>query len=152
MIERAPYSYKTDPAVPAFDDSHPVLVIDGTCVLCTRGLGLILRFDKKQAFRIAPIQTNIGRELCLHYGYSPEEYDTYLLIHNGKPYARTDGYIETCKIMGGMWRIFTVAKIIPAKWRDKAYYWLDRNRIKWFGRTEYCSLLPPEKRHLVFKD
>lgn len=147
-----PYSYKTDPAVPPFDDSAPVIVIDGTCALCTRGIGWLLQFDRARLFRIAPIQTRLGRALYLHYGYAPETYDTFMIIHQGKAFVRTDGYIETCRILGGAWKIFTLAKFIPASWRDKVYYWLDRNRIKWFGHTEYCKFIPADKRHQVIGD
>ena len=31
-----PYSYRADPAVPAFDDSRPLFVFDNVCVLLRR--------------------------------------------------------------------------------------------------------------------
>lgn len=149
MIEKAPYSYKSDPVVPPFADDRPVIVIDGTCALCTRGIGWLLKFDKNLLFRVAPIQTRIGEALYRHYGFDPATYDTFMVISNGRAFVRTDGYIETCRLLGGPWTIFTLAKIIPKSWRDAVYYWLDRNRIKWFGRTEYCELIPKDKRHQV---
>ncbi len=35
MIEREPYSWRQDSAVPAFADDRPVIVFDGHCVLCS---------------------------------------------------------------------------------------------------------------------
>ncbi len=147
----APYSYKSDPAVPPFDDSHPVIVMDGTCVLCTRGIGWLLRFDTSRKFRVAPIQTATGRALYIHYGFNPETYDTFMVIANGQAHVRTDGYIECCRLLGGPWKIFMIAKLIPRSLRDIVYYWLDRNRLKWFGRTEYCKLIPPDKRPQILE-
>lgn len=151
MTDRPAYSYKHDTTVPAFDDTTPIIVIDGTCVLCTRGIGLLLRFDRRRIFRIAPIQTATGRALYIHYGFDPETYDTFMVISGGRAFVRTDGYIEACRLLGGVWKIFTLAKFIPRKWRDAVYYWLDRNRLKWFGRTEYCALISKEKRHQILE-
>ncbi len=95
------YSYKSDPAVPPFDDAHPVIVIDGTCVLCTRGIGWLLRFDRRKLFRVAPIQTSTGEALYRHYGFDPATYDTFMVISQGRAFVRTDRYIETCRLLGG---------------------------------------------------
>ena len=32
---RTPYSYRDDPAVPAFPDDKPVIVFDGYCAMCS---------------------------------------------------------------------------------------------------------------------
>ena len=38
----APYSYRADTSVPAFDDSEPLLIFDGHCVLCASGVQWML--------------------------------------------------------------------------------------------------------------
>ena len=136
------YSYRQDPAVPAFDDSGPVLVVDGYCALCTGGIAWLLRFDRKRIFKLATIQFPTGRALYTHYGMNVDAYDTFMIISNGKAFMRTDGYIEGCRLLGGVWRIFTLARFIPLSWRDRVYWFVDRNRIKWFGTVEHCALIP----------
>lgn len=125
---------------------HPLIVIDGHCVLCTRGIRLLLRLDRKARLRIAPVQSRTGRAVYSGFGLDPDRYDTYMIVVDGKPYFKTDGYIETLRQLGGAWKIFTLFKLIPRPWRNAAYHWVDRNRLRWFGTTEYCELIPPEYR------
>ena len=63
-----PYSYRADPAVPAFDDSRPLYVFDGECVLCSRGAAWLMRHDPAGRVRFTSAQGALGRALYAHYG------------------------------------------------------------------------------------
>lgn len=80
---RAPYSYRDDPAVPAFDDSGPVAVMDADCAICSWGARMIHRLDRAQSTRICPIQTPLGAALMAHYGVAPDDPSTWLFIDHG---------------------------------------------------------------------
>jgi predicted DCC family thiol-disulfide oxidoreductase YuxK len=67
----APYSYRDDPAVPTFDDSATVAVIDAECAVCSWGARMIHRLDRQGSTRICPIQTPLGAALLRHYGLDP---------------------------------------------------------------------------------
>jgi hypothetical protein len=34
-LQRAPYSYRCDSAVPSFPDDRPIIIFDGYCALCS---------------------------------------------------------------------------------------------------------------------
>jgi len=64
---RAAYSYRDDTAVPRFDDSSPIVFMDGQCALCTRAARLICKFDRRNVFKISPTASDLGRAILAHY-------------------------------------------------------------------------------------
>jgi predicted DCC family thiol-disulfide oxidoreductase YuxK len=139
---RAPYSYRYDPAIPPFPDDKPVFIFDGVCVLCSGGAHWLMRHDKRGLFRFAPAQSPLGQALYRHYGVAMDE--TYLLLVDGSVYGKSSGYLEMLGILGGWWRGLNLLRVIPRALRDRAYDVVARNRYRWFGKTDYCSLIPPE--------
>jgi predicted DCC family thiol-disulfide oxidoreductase YuxK len=139
-----PYSYRQDPAVPAFLDDRPLFVFDGVCVLCSGGAAWLMRHDKRRVFRLTPAQSPLGAALYAHYGIDWNE--TYLLVSGGLPYTRSSGYLQMCRVTGGWWRLFLVCRAIPRVVRDWGYDFVARNRYRWFGKVEYCQLIPEDMR------
>lgn len=139
-----PFSYRLDPAVPAFDDGKALFVFDGVCVLCSGGASWLMRHDRKGCISFTSAQSPLGSALYVHYGLNMDE--TYLLIHNGKAFTASSGYIRLCAILGGGWHLLRLGAAIPERWRDAAYALIARNRYQWFGRAEYCQLLTEEER------
>jgi predicted DCC family thiol-disulfide oxidoreductase YuxK len=72
--------------------------------------------------------------------------ESYLLVADGRAYTASCGYIEVCRILGGWWRIFLIAAVIPERMRDWFYAFIARNRYRWFGKADYCALLTQEQR------
>ena len=44
-MQATAYSYRRDPNVPPFDDSKPLVIFDGMCVLCSNGIRWMLDRD-----------------------------------------------------------------------------------------------------------
>lgn len=143
-----PYSYRDDPAVPPFDDSRPVYVFDGECVLCSRGAAWLMRHDPAGRVRFTSARGPLGQALYVHYGLPIDE--SYLLLDRGRLYTATDGFLHLFGVLGGWWRWLEVGRLVPGAWRDAAYAVIARNRLRWFGRAEHCALLTPDQRaHLI---
>ena len=70
---RAPYSYRGDPAVPAFPDDRPIIIFDGYCALCSGWARFVLRHDPRGVYRLLPAQSPLGHALYVHYGLNPQE-------------------------------------------------------------------------------
>lgn len=90
---RGPYSYRHDPAVPAFPDDRPLVLFDGDCALCSGSARKILTADRAGLFRLAPRQSQLGRALLTHYGVSPDDPATMLLIQDGMARQRSDAVL-----------------------------------------------------------
>ncbi len=137
------YSFLDDPKIPEFDKSAHLLIMDGDCMLCSIGARMISRFDKKQIFRITPIDRPLGASLLEHYGLDAKDPDSWLYITDGQAYSSMEAIIRFAKTCGGIGHILRVLQIFPTSVQDWLYQRIARNRYKLFGRTDMCAL--PDK-------
>lgn len=112
-IPRPAYSYRDDPAVPAFPDDKPVFVFDGDCAFCSASARLILKRDRTGAIRLLAAQTELGRALYIHYGLDPDLYETSILISKGAASTRLDGVIATANHLGMPWSLLRGLLLLP---------------------------------------
>ncbi len=145
-FSHSPNSYRTDPAVPAFDDSGPVTVMDGECVLCGFGARLLARFDKAAEFRICRAQTELGRSLFLHYGLSPDDPESWLYLVDGRAYTSLDAVIRVGNRVGGFGLLLQPLRLLPRALQDWLYRLVATNRYRLFGRTDMCAIPDPGLR------
>lgn len=141
-----PYSYRADPAVPAFDDRGPVTVMDGECALCSVGARLIARFDRRAEFRICRVQTPLGAALLRHYGLSPDDPESWLYLVDGQAYTSLDAMIRAGARVRGPGLLLQPLRLLPTVVQDGLYGWLARNRYRLFGRTDMCGIPDPALR------
>ncbi|WP_299322746.1 thiol-disulfide oxidoreductase DCC family protein [Parasphingopyxis sp.] len=140
------YGWRTDPAVPDFDDSQPLIVFDGDCVLCSRSMRLILRFDRARRFRLTPAQGEIGQALYRHLGLPTDAFETYLLIADGRIYQRSTAVAQIARRLGWPWKAGAALAIIPRPVRDALYNLVARHRYRLFGRKAACGIADPALR------
>jgi predicted DCC family thiol-disulfide oxidoreductase YuxK len=60
--------------------------------------------------------------------------------------AGRDGYLRLLPVLGGAWRLLEITRLIPEALRNALYRLVARNRYRWFGHHEHCSLLTPDQR------
>ena len=140
------YSYRDDPAVPDFDDDHPLVVFDGDCGFCARDIRFLLRHDRKARYRFTSCQSELGTALLSHFGHRTDDYDTSLLVEAGRAYAKSDGVIRSVAGLGGAWRLVSALLLFPRPLRDALYDVVARNRMRIAGRTNACDVPAPEHR------
>ena len=146
LSEAMPYSYRADPAVPAFPDDKALVVFDGVCVLCSGFAKFILKRDKTFAIRLATAQSPLGQALYRHYGLDPVEFESNLVLADGRAYAKLDTVAVVAERLGRPWRALAILRLLPRLLGDCVYDLVARNRYALFGRTEHCMLPPPEWR------
>ena len=145
------YSYRNDPSVPAFDDTRPIVIFDGLCVLCSAGVQWMLDRDPNGESRFAVAQDPVPRALYRHYGLDTETFVTFMVLKDGLPYTRWAGILAAAQIMPQPWRALGVAgHIVPEFVGDRIYDWIARNRYRMFPHPERC-MIPPrwQKRFLA---
>lgn len=140
MTESQPYSFRD---IAQIDHNGPICVMDARCALCARGARWIARNDKDHAFRIVPLQSDLGRALLTHYGIDADDPASWLLLEHGLPHVACDAVIRTGGLLGGVWRGLAVLRILPRPILDWLYHLIARNRIAWFGRADMCAM--PDK-------
>ncbi len=138
-MKLTPFSYRADPSVPSFDDTAPLFIFDGLCVLCSSGVQWMLKHDPHGSARFITVQSPLARAIYAHYGLDPDDFDTFMVLKNGVPYLRYRGWLEALKTMPAPWRWLGFAgHIIPTFIGDATYDVIQKNRFNWFGRRETC--------------
>lgn len=147
-----PYSYRQDPAVPPFDDSRPLVIFDGLCVLCSGGVKWMMARDPDGDCRFAAIQSALPRALYAHYGLDADVFDTFMVLDRGRPYTRWAGTLAAARIMPQPWRALGHAgRIVPSFIGNRLYDLVQRNRLSWFGSRDTC-LMPDVRTRQRFLD
>ncbi len=138
------YRYREDARVPAFPDEKALIVFDGVCVFCSGFAKFVLRHDRHNRLNLCTAQSDIGRALYIHYGLDPENYETNILLRDGRAYFKSDAFFEVVKLLGAGWPLLALLQIFPRGARNWLYDRIALNRYRLFGKTESCILLPPE--------
>src|SRR3954469_11429343 len=146
-IPRAPYSYRSDPAVPAFPDDHPIIVFDGYCGFCTGWVRYVLRHDKQQIYRFISAQSPLGHALYVHYGLDPKDYETNILIADGIAWFKSEASIRMAEGLGFPASLAAAFRILPRSLRDRLYEIVARNRFRLMGKRDSCYLATPVDSH-----
>jgi len=133
------YSYRADASVPRFDDSKPIVIFDGLCVLCSSGVQWMVAHDPRGSSRFAAIQSPLPRALYAHYGLDAARFDTFMVLMDGRAYVRWAGVLAAARTMPAPWRwLGEAGRIVPGFLGNPVYDWVQRNRLRWFGRRDVC--------------
>ena len=128
------------------NETHPVVLFDGVCNLCNHSVQFIIRRDKKDQFRFAPLQGKTGQAILAKHGLSADSLNSFVLSEGDNIYTHSTGALLMMKRLGFPWSIFYVYILIPRFIRDGVYRWIARNRYRWFGRQESCMIPTPALR------
>ncbi|MDQ7249476.1 thiol-disulfide oxidoreductase DCC family protein [Dongia sedimenti] len=126
------------------DLRHPLIVFDGICHLCTGFVRFVIRRDHAALFRFLPAQSPRGEALYARLGLKSGDWDSNLLVMNGRVTTELDAFIEITRRFGGLWRAMPILYAIPRPLRDWLYTRIARNRYRWFGKRDVCYLPTPE--------
>ena len=127
----------------------PVLLYDGVCGFCNKSVQLILDHDRRGEMRFAALQSDYGQAVIERH---PElrGVDSVAFVESHaageRVYIRSDAALKVAAYLGGFWKIFLAARVLPRALRDFCYDLFARNRYKFFGKYDSCMLPPPEVR------
>ncbi len=127
------------------EESKKIILFDGVCNLCNSSVQFVIKRDKKDVFRYAAIQSEVGEQLMAERHIDTSQVDSIILIEPGVAYfTKSDAALEIAQELGGMWKLISIFKGIPKSVRDVIYDFVARNRYKWFGKQESCMIPTPE--------
>lgn len=134
-----------------FPKDKKIILFDGVCNLCNQSVQTIIKRDKKDIFRFAPLQSDIGLQIVNERGIDTEALDSVILIDPGVAYYyKSTAAIEIAKDLKGYeWLKYT--KPIPEGLRDAIYDLIAGNRYKWWGKQDSCMVPTPELEALFLK-
>jgi predicted DCC family thiol-disulfide oxidoreductase YuxK len=131
---------------PPTGSSHPVILFDGVCNLCNRGVTFVIDHDRRGLFRFASLQSEVAARLLAAVGWKgdPGALDSVLLIDGGHVFDRSTAVLRVLRELGGRWRWIARLELVPRVLRDALYRWVAGRRYRWFGRSPSCRVPTPE--------
>ena len=142
-----PYSTRCDPSVPAFDDTRPLIIFDGMCVLCSSGVQWMLARDPNGTSQFAVIQDPIPKAIYKHYRLDAAAFDTFLVLCDGIAHTKWAGVLAAARTLPQPWRVLSrLGRAVPRPIGDWIYDIVQRNRLRWFGSRQTCHLPEPSQR------
>jgi predicted DCC family thiol-disulfide oxidoreductase YuxK len=131
-------------------ESAPILLYDGSCLLCSRAVRFVLAHDRRGTILFAPLQGITAHEVLARH---PHLADVDALVFvTGYATARecvlvrSDAVLAVAHLVGAPRPLTALLHRVPRPWRDAAYDLLARWRYRLFGRDETCPVPAPAHR------
>jgi predicted DCC family thiol-disulfide oxidoreductase YuxK len=107
-------------------------------------VNFIIERDKKNYFKFAPLQSEMGQKFIEKFGLS--EIDSIITIENNEAFTHSTAALKIAKNLGGFWALFYGFIIVPRFIRDFFYKLFAKYRYKLFGKKDQCMMPTPEIR------
>lgn len=122
------------------DEQQPIILFDGVCNLCNGAVQFIITRDPQARISFAALQSSIGQKLLERHKLPKSDFDTFIMIENGKIRTKSTAALKTLRYLNGAWKWAYLLIVIPKPLRDAIYSYIAKNRYKWFGKQEYCMI------------
>ena len=115
-----------------------IVFFDGVCVLCNGFVKFITKRDKDHSIKFASLQGRTA--IDLNVSPDRENLKTIVYLKGNKKRYNSDAVLEIFSDLKGIWTLVNIFKIVPRPLRDLIYKFIAKNRYKFFGKTDTCSL------------
>ncbi len=119
---------------------YRILLVDGECALCHGMTRFTVQRDRRGQFRIAALQSVIGRKLLADAGLSDRHRSSMVLLEQGQVYVKSSAALRVLRRLDGLWPLLYAFIIVPRPIRDLGYDLIARFRYKLFGKSDICML------------
>ncbi|MDH7447390.1 thiol-disulfide oxidoreductase DCC family protein [Aquimarina sp. 2201CG14-23] len=117
-----------------------IIIFDGECNLCNGVVGWLMQFAPEDIFQFIPFQSPRGQELLKKHGYPTKRLDTVILIDEKGLHTHSDGFLKIVSKIPRWKRVAALLAFVPRMLRDGIYKLASRNRVKWFGQSQSCTI------------
>jgi len=131
-----------------FPDDKKLVLFDGVCNLCNNTVTYLIKRDKKDVFRFAPLQSDVGQQIIKHYNIDTSKIDSILLYSKSQGISyKSTAALKIAVAIGFPQNLMRVFFIIPPFIRNWFYDYIAKNRYKWYGKKEVCMIPTPELKN-----
>ncbi|PUZ61525.1 hypothetical protein GQ55_4G282900 [Panicum hallii var. hallii] len=117
-----------------------VLIYDGVCHLCHRGVKWVIRADKHAKIKFCCVQSKAAEPYLRLVGMDREDVLRRVLFVEG-PEAYYEGSTAALKVASYLplpYSVLSSLLIVPTPLRDSVYDYIAKNRYNWFGKDDKC--------------
>lgn len=126
--------------------ADPILLYDGVCGLCNSTVQFILAQDKHKKFRFAALQNSFGQGILTAAALPNQELSSVVLVENGRILTRSAAVFRILNLLGGIWRLLALLRVVPRTLTDHIYDFIAHRRYAWFGKYDSCQIPKAETR------
>lgn len=126
--------------------THPVVLFDGYCGLCNWWVDVVLRRDREERYRFAPLQSLVGQQVLARANLPNGFIDSLVLVEGDQPHLRSDAILRMTRHLGFPYNLWYAGILLPRPVRDWLYDLVAQRRFQWFGRRPSCRLPTPAER------
>lgn len=120
-----------------------LVLFDGDCALCQRSVVFLLEHDRLGRMRFSPLDSAAGRRVGGDPG-SVRGAGSILVLDGSELLRESEAVLRLAGHLRFPWNLLRAARLVPRGLRDGVYRWIARNRLRWFGTSDGCSLMRPE--------
>ena len=131
-------------------ENSKVILFDGVCNLCNDSVKFIIKNDKRDIFKFAPLQSEYGINVQNRHNININEINSIILINGEKIFTKSNAALRIAKDLGAPYFIFYIFIVIPVFIRNFIYDFIAKNRYKWFGKMESCMIPSNELKNKFF--
>ena len=132
------------------ESKHKVILFDGVCNLCNSFVNFVIRNDKKEVFKFAPIQSDFGEIALKKHRINSKDTDSIILIDDDNYYIKSSAALYIAKELSGAYPLLFCFMIVPKFIRNWIYDLVAKNRYKWFGKKLSCMIPTPELKNKFY--
>jgi len=115
-----------------------VVFVDGYCVLCNGFATRILSHTNAYRLKVSTLQGEAATRMIPNK--IRDSVDSIMYLRDEELLIKSTAAIYVLSDLGRGWQIMKVLFIFPRFLRDWVYDIIARNRYKWFGKKNSCSL------------
>lgn len=117
-----------------------LMVFDGICVLCSGAVRFVLAHERAPDFAFTPVQSELGQRVLAALGQPLDGNNSMVIVADGRYYLKSDALARLARGLRPPWSWGAGLRVLPKRWRDRAYDCLARNRYNIFGRYDTCRV------------
>ncbi len=121
-----------------------IILFDGVCNFCNKTVNIIIKHDRADKFRFAPLQSVYSQNPLFKLGLSQQALRKAALIEEGQLFTKSDAVIKIAHQLSGWPQLFFYMKWIPKVIRNFFYDVLAKYRYRLFGKQTSC-MVPSKK-------
>ena len=106
---------------PNVEANDKVILFDGVCKLCNAWSNFIIKHDREHVFKLCSVQSEEGKKILLHFGFSTDSYETMLYVEGEQFHQQSDAFFQVVSKLGYPWKFMGVFKLFPRILRNWIY-------------------------------
>ncbi len=136
------------PNNPPHELAPHIVFYDGECGICNKSVQTLIKWDKNESLRYAPLQGKTASERL------PTTFTTKLstlvLLSEQSTFTKSDATLEILTILNRLFVIRWLGRLTPRWIRNKIYDLVAKNRYFFNTNKQSCQFLPQEVRKRLF--